>query len=958
MHRGISSCLPLLLAVMLPLRAVAADSPIVPIVQLTAQPARFLDHDNCVGALLLRELQRQAVLIAARDELGLGTRDMVLREPFLTDGSDGVSTVLFESRIWRDDQAQICLSRLSGAQPPNLDSLADMQVDRPQNSCVQWVSFKITKGAIPDYADFVTRCEQASRGSYLKALLAENVLGPAQPNPIPWVPPNTPAPADPAALQRLGQFDVFSQYLAVRLLHQQIRARGASPQRMSALVRGYANLGALTHDQWSRANKVFLARALLYSQRLAVHENFSAASLYSRAYARAFTGLHAAALNDLDSAADAGQPPPLAVLVRAMCSYDPYPLQAAVALAPWQDRQLATFLTATVLSDRFPDGAFQDAVHQAIAKYPGMFVLDPLCEDGGAAENPTPLDQMVNQMPVVVSEVLKTAELPASVNYAARRLSEGEESFKSLAMLRDRLNDATSKTPWRSIEPSLGVLADLIEQQEMLAIVHLALDSKNTGAGTADLQKLASNAMAILKVHPWGPYIDALGLEPNGEDGRLTSILAKIRDRDSGPWADDALNRLDGLSASDNHAKSLRDTAALTADALVYDYSYGGDEAYLRRLCKSSPHSGTLIEAWLRSVPINRILSQNQFYDSTIKRVEEEFSNRPAVVLAACEWCNARGDFQRSLAMLEKIDQVEPSVDVCNSLACLEWRLGRHDDSIAQLLRIPKLSGDPNEITTAYQQAAVDLIEDHRYEEALARVQQSADSPTSRTWQLMARCYEAMGQLDDADQCLRQQAISDPPSVAQHYLWAKRLGRRDLKEIHRKAQQVFAQQTEFMPEFYLRMADDQEPKALDILRRYRGSMDDAFPLAQLAILAKKQNDNQTLADAMSGLSAVGPEASFGPAFKALAQTNDVSQATAAFDLWISRQLYDESAVDWYSLAGRYLVAAGHPAEGKSYLIRGLHQPAHEQEDYFLTWRELLKMGEDPRKLLGSAAIQQ
>ena len=33
--------------------------------------------------MLLRELQRQAVLIAARDELGLGTRDMVLREPFV-----------------------------------------------------------------------------------------------------------------------------------------------------------------------------------------------------------------------------------------------------------------------------------------------------------------------------------------------------------------------------------------------------------------------------------------------------------------------------------------------------------------------------------------------------------------------------------------------------------------------------------------------------------------------------------------------------------------------------------------------------------------------------------------------------------------------------------------------------------------------------------------------------------
>ena len=91
--------------------------------------------------------------------------------------------------------------------------------------------------------------------------------------------------------------------------------------------------------------------------------------------------------------------------------------------------------------------------------------------------------------------------------------------------------------------------------------------------------------------------------------------------------------------------------------------------------------------------------------------------------------------------------------------------------------------------------------------------------------------------------------------------------------------------------------------------------------------------------------------------KSLAQAKDLSASIAAFDLWVSRQLYDEDSVDWYSLAGRYLIAMGHPSEGRAFLIRAIRQPAHEQQDYYLAWRELLKMGENPQKLMLPPATQ-
>jgi tetratricopeptide (TPR) repeat protein len=416
---------------------------------------------------------------------------------------------------------------------------------------------------------------------------------------------------------------------------------------------------------------------------------------------------------------------------------------------------------------------------------------------------------------------------------------------------------------------------------------------------------------------------------------------------------DEALTHLDNVP--DQIARPLRDVAHQTADTPWEDFTIHADEASLARDRRVSPHSARLMQAWMESMPRDRILHNAAQYDQTLQHIETEFSNRPELVLAACEWCNLRGDFDRSLKLLLKIDQIEPSPDVCSRLARLYRHMGQHDEAIAQLMRSIKLGGG-NE--NAYQQAAVDLIEDHRFDEALACLEMSADAPTSRIWQLMARCDEAMGRLDDADECLRQQAAGDPPSIAQHYMWAKRLGRNNLKEIRHKAQQAFIQPSELLPEFFMAMTEDQDHKAFDILRRYRGSMDDAFEFAQLAILAKKQNDPASLNDAFNAMATATENNSFGTALKSLAQAKDLNAALVDFDLWSSRQLYDEDAVDWYSLAGRYLLAAGHPDEAKKYLIRALHQSARERGNFYLAWRELLKMGEKPQELMKSMPTTQ
>jgi tetratricopeptide (TPR) repeat protein len=966
MYRRRLLCRLTCMALILPIRTIAAvspgDLPVVPVVQLTVQPPRFLlARKSCVGNALLRELQRQAVLIAARDELGLGTRDMALREPFAPHGASGVTTVLIETRIARNQMAQICLARFDGNQPKDPYALADLQVDQSQNTCQQWAGFAIKRDPLVNYLEFVAQCEKASRTSYLDALRAEKILGDFQPRPIHWA--SGDAPADAQALKYLRRMDVFSQYLAIRQLHAQIARDGASVDRLSALVRGYANLGQLTSNQCSQADKVFFARSLLYAERLVVHENSSPASLYVRAYSRAFAGLHAAALSDLDAAGKQNAPP-WADLVAGLCRYDPAIIEQALATGPWQYRQLATFLAAVVADDDFPAAFEQDAVNRALGNYPGMFALALLSTDAGDAATPRPSDQVVNAVPVLMEDALKEYPLPHAVRQAVGWLTPGDDSYQQVASVRDRLDAAALRVPCETAEPSLGVLADLIEQQEMVGVIHKAQTLHNNGSAGSDGAKFVSSVQPILKVHPWGPYVEALMIDQSTDAEGFRKKLSEIKDNTPGVWVEEAMDEL-GLSDTDSNSEPAQPwakAANLSADSLVDDYTPATASAkainhdlvrYLSLMQKTSPHSATLMEAWLRAMPAHRVERDKPMYEQAMARVQTEFADRPAVMLAACDWCEQRGDFQRSLNLLQRIDSIEPNGEVCERLAKTVRHLGRHEEAIADLMRgITLASGPSPDNGSLYQRAACYLIDDGRYDDALAAIQMSADAPTPRVWQLMARCYEAAGRLEDADECLRQQALADPAASVQYYLWARRLDRRDANGIRCKAAAAVAQPGDSIePAFYLNLADDREARAVDVLTKNFDKLSDAFDFAQVMILAKKQGNSALFSRATAAMKTRNlSNFEFGDQLKLLAAAADLPAGMSVFDDWANRQLDDENAVDWYSLAGRYLVAAGHVAEGKAYLARAVRCTPRERENYYLAWRELKKMGEDPRRL--------
>ncbi len=911
-------------------------------------PAFAVAHDGTAGGLLLRELQRQAVLIAARDELGLRTRDAVLGEG--GGGAGSPSVVVVRTRVWRASRAELRL-------------VTPASRDRP------WVTFPISGDPLVDYPAFVTRCEAASRETYRVEVRA--VVGATAGRPTAWAD----GPADPAALVRLVRMDVFSQCRAAQLLHAQIRAEGASVPRLTALVRAYANLGRLCGGEWSAEPKAYAARSLLYAERLVAHENGSAASLYARSYARGMAGLSAAALDDLAAAGDR-PPPPWAAAVGAFARRDPAATAAAFAAGPWQVRPLAGLLTVFASDDDPRPGDVARATADLLSLDAGPLLLRTanVTDDDDDGYRSRLNEPAADVLAVVVREqLLADPPLPAAAAAAvagiAPTTADGPADLAGLAKLGDAL--ARGGRTDDAAEPSVAALASLVRQQAFAAVVARAAALRGAG-DVGETAKYVAAAAPVWRAHPWGPLVEALGVDASADPLALRHDLERVPAAALGPWAENAADLLTGTNEETTRllVERWRRPAHLLSDPVVDDHVVaaaadqarrccdGGVAEFLRRARLIDPHSATLAAAYMDAVGPDAAATDDAIYEPMLTQVEAEFADRPTVVARAADWRQARGQFDRELALLRRLDEIDPAVDTCERLARVCRRTGHAAAAVAYCVRGARLAGDTADEPSAdgndravrlYQLAAAGLIADGDGPAALAMLRRGTDTPNFRSLGLAARCDERMGHLDEAEACLRERTGVAPLSVVAYALWARRLGRPSAADLHEKAAAAVAKPgvgpAARRAAFYLALADGQPRRAVELLQQ--GGTDPAdWP--QVAAVAAALGDAGLARSAIDRSAADTPAADdpdgekgpcpFGRAFAALARSPDAAAAAATFDRWCDRQLDPYWAVDWHGVAGRYLLSTGHPAEGRAELAAALASGATEREEYFLAWQ--------------------
>jgi hypothetical protein len=251
------------------------------------------------GSLLLRELARQSLLLAARDELGLATQDealgdlLTLDDPFRME----VSTLSESMRI------QCSVSFGQGVKSNWSDGF---EVSAAQKSPM-----------IPEYRSLLEQLEKMTRAE-LAAKLREARFEREVARSV-----------DPPSLEgvdeEIDKLAVLSQLSAIQKIHAQESGVRDEPINLGRLTRAYANLGMLTHSFWLSMSPTFTARGMLYAQRLIGKDPKSPTGYWHRAYAFGMAGLDQLALDDIAEGQKLGagsEPPAWIRLLEAQCRYD------------------------------------------------------------------------------------------------------------------------------------------------------------------------------------------------------------------------------------------------------------------------------------------------------------------------------------------------------------------------------------------------------------------------------------------------------------------------------------------------------------------------------------------------------------------------------------------------------------------------------------------------------------
>jgi tetratricopeptide (TPR) repeat protein len=715
--------------------------------------------------ILFRELIRQAVLIAARDELGLATHDEVVGDP------------------------------IPDARGPATAEVVSVFVPAPGTSLVQVLRGEGEKaGAIcrrdlgPKPKDFsypaglVTAAEALSRSEFPAALRKLGLIG--KPN----------ATRDggdvPEAVEgRLGRLGFTGPLAAVRDLHAAIRADGETPARIGALARGYALLGVLTEFHWHPAHKAYKARALLYAQRLVARDPKSPWGLWHRAFAEALTGMHKDALDDLAAAKalagaeGATKPPAWVDLIDASCRYDAGRLR--VADGPHAD--LAALLRMMALEYPSVTAAALRAARDVLARDPECFrAHDQMCQVGGVSNlhiattyGPQVLDQMVPRA------IRQMEGLPATVGEAIDR-QVGEVALAE-ALSRAGAVGADGG------EPSWGALAQMIRETRFVHVarrLHFMRYMWSVPTG-----EFWDESHLSVAAHRYRPYLQWLALPSEEEARTFAEFAEKLDVSDLEVTAMPMVKELEqaGHSRGQHLFGSM---AAAHADELARDYStwmlyyMRQPEEYARRthaLLAISPHSP---------------FGMNQMIHADWAWAEPRVAG----------WLAQGGDSVALLGGLAwrytelgRLDEAQPLLERYIRLSPDAWgykTLAGNYKSLGDLARwqatLDDYLANVEDFALDHAQVRVDIANHFMKEKEWARAQPYAEA-AAQSWAHWAmncaiRCYTAMEDWDRAELWTRRVAerYPGPETWAVWYLFCKQTGRGDVESARAWTDQFLA----------------------------------------------------------------------------------------------------------------------------------------------------------------------
>jgi tetratricopeptide (TPR) repeat protein len=737
------------------------------------EPDRVEDGER-PAPFLARELVRQAILIAARDEGGLLTRDATLRE----EAPQGSSTRTVALELFcaasagKTSEVRYVLSRPAKPKPETLwEWKLEAPLDDPQT-----------------IAKLAEEAEPFSRGE-LKAVLERT----AALKPVPKARPSAAVPGE--AQKELWEFNELALLDAVRRVHAEIRARGESSELLAALAIGYANLGSLTSYYFSPAHKAFSARALLYAQRLVHQTKGSGWALWHRAYVRTLAGLHHLAELDVAAAKEwqakspkARRPPAWTAVIEA---FSQGRLSQMVEQAKTrQEHRLALYLNL--------DGAAYSGIGSVTGKAAQAVAQE--CPDCFRGWDAMYFPGQLNRERFVTSRgfallsrslrirLSKFEGLPESIAGGLKGARDFDAEIKFRADLIAQLTAETASAAEPG-EPSLAALAQMIQEIEFVQIVrHLQLEAKGKGGSIDDT--VARN-QPLFEHHRDAAFIDTFGRKRAALSEAVNKLARTI---DAGGLGYNEILAFQPLRREDEaQFAAWQAIASAHADPVFADEMLGlkagaaGDPArkevdgrYMEMLWKTSSKLPTAVAA--------RIAHDWRHARPEAAAMEKEFADDFVVMTALTFAYLDHKHFQDAQRCARRRIELVPSWYTYGMLATVYKRQGdmvrweeTQKDTLSKGFDRPRIL---TQLTRYY-------MDRKDWKQAAVYADQAAANYSAPAMRTAARCHELLGEWNKSEALMQALAEHTGSSALEWMLWCVRTGHGDVPAADDCARKYF-----------------------------------------------------------------------------------------------------------------------------------------------------------------------
>ena len=905
---------------------VAADRPAVFAIEHRAR----LEPDGAAErGRLARELIRQALLISARDEFGLPTRDNVLGEVLPEDEHATLPRFLTNIQINADRKISIEIE--VPARDGSAKLFADLTFELGSGPFLELLASKAEKLSVEEFS---TKLEE--KLGLIKKETSDKESGALEED----------------LLLDLERFEILSQYSAVRKLHAEIRDSGESVERLGALVRGYAHLAALCQYLWSPAQKVFAARSLLYAERLLRRSKQSGFARWHRGYARALTGLHSSALDDFAKArADSPQesPPDWAEIVEPFCRGDFF-------LSAGTSRSRSTAALPTFLGLLANGHSTIESIRLEAATR--MLKVEPACElaycvalDRASLGVHRQLsEKFSSQIASELKQFLKSvADLPDDVRRAASTPAQNlKTEFESRAAIIAALRES-DRQDREAVEPSWGMLAHLIQEVSLVEACAL-LEVEKFMLGVDSSETLAA-VRPVFKGHRYEVFADVFSWDPQATVIAVRKIRDALNPNEldlSASYLLEILSRYWRGAVKESVITPLGERVLRHSDRTFGDLARAlsvrgyveTKQEFARALREVSPGSSLGIASsikhdWERS-------------ESLAGQWEEIYGQDLEILGALAEQYTLLKRLPDAVRCRKRQLELRPEPDVYDALAALYKEQGEDRlwyQTLTELLQAP---AHGLEHSNAHAELACYHMDREEWDEARPHALEAAASYSGTGLGCAARYFEGTEDWNRANQILRMMAerYTDAGSAMNWYYWCRATGHGDLDAarklslttVERLRNSPFDNDRLSLAVFYV-LEGQPEQALVQFREASRIDDDDPFPEIHAALIAdelgRDEERNQHLQTAWLRAAKQGDHlAELISALQASLASDSPSPNLNRFEWLIRRGAFKGSATNEWYFVGRFLALRGLESEAREYLRRA----ATSSESYKLNCR--------------------